>query len=736
MKKYIILLLLVLAGNFVLAEDLYSEYNAPRDVVLYSKATKTISAIDPNSITAKKNSSYPGYRGSNQLVIYTRAYGDRTNTNEFGAEAIVKDNVVVALSGADSLIPKDGIVISGHGSAKTWINKNIIVGTKIYINKENNTITAYTTSESYIYGAKECLKEVKDVMDYYKKNEEKYNSKNIEDCVQSSESCIKKAEKHPAQVKEYSELAIEYANKALAMSVPYKSSELRGVWIRPTCKTKEDVVYVVSKLADAGINNIFLETYYHGMTIFPSRTMVRYGFVEENPIFGNLDVLQTFIDEAHKRNIKVNIWFETFYVGNKRPESNKKSILAVSPTWTNLTKKSYDSDKPVQCASEHNGYFLDPSNPEVQTFLIQLVCEIIYKYQPDGINMDYIRYPQSVVPRAVGSDANAWGYTLCARNEFKSIYGVDPVSINPGDACWQAWNNYRRDKVTAFVKRMSKVCRSNKVDLTAVIFPGKYTALENKHQDWEVWTANDYIDGFTPLFLTCDPVTAADMMKSVMRFKNPKTKMYAGLFIAFMNGSQTDLVRQIHEARKLKIDGFSMFDYAHFQDCYINTLKESISTPPPQNTKKKKKVRKVKKSASANNTQQMSNIKPVSEVKPMTKREMKEKLKNDKKQAKIKIKEQNAAVKKAAAEKKQAEADKKKAEKLKIKQEKEKKKLELKKQKKKKKKQKLEKKKLKKEEDAKKKQQLKEKNISKNKAVTEKTETENKTENKTEPEKK
>ena len=60
----------------------------------------------------------------------------------------------------------------------------------------------------------------------------------------------------------------------------------------------------------------------------------------------------------------------------------------------------------------------------------------------------------------------------------------------------------------------------------------------------------------------------------------------------------------------------------------------------------------------------------------------------------------------------------------------------LKKQKEEIKKQKLEKKKLKKEEDAKKKQQLKEKNISKNKAVTEKTETENKTENKTEPEKK
>lgn len=605
------LFIIVIIGCFIFgikasAEDVYTEYFAPRDVVVYTKSTRTINSIDPNSVTAKKNMYYPGFRGSNQLVVYTPAYGNKTNTNEFGAEAIVKNNTVVALSGADSLIPKNGVVISGHGSAKTWINKNIIVGTKIYINQETNTITAYTTSESYIYGAKECLKEVKDVMSYYEKEEDNYNKKSIEECVKSAENCIKKAEHNPAQVREYSQLAIEYANKALAMSVPYKESEVRGVWIRPDVKTKEDVVYIVSKLADAGINNIFLETYYHGMTIFPSKTMVKYGFIEENPIFGNLDVLRTFIDEAHKRNVKVNIWFETFYVGNKRPEANKKSILAVNPSWANLTKKAYDSDKPVSCTAEHNGYFLDPSNPEVQTFLLQLVCEIIYKYQPDGINMDYIRYPQSTPPKAAGSEASAWGYTCCAREDFKATYGVDPVCLTPCDSCWQTWNDYRRGKITEFVRRMSKICRSNKVNLTAVIFPGKYTALENKHQDWEVWTANDYIDGFTPLFLTCDPVTASDMMKGIVRYKNPKTKLYAGLFIAFMNGSQTDLVRQIHEMRKLKLDGFSMFDYAHFQDKYITTLKESISTKPPVQTKKKRK--KIKKKQKVQGEQESNTV--------------------------------------------------------------------------------------------------------------------------------
>jgi hypothetical protein len=128
--------------------------------------------------------------------------------------------------------------------------------------------------------------------------------------------------------------------------------------------------------------------------------------------------------------------------------------------------------------------------------------------------------------------------------------------------------------------------------LTAVIFPNKYSALENKHQDWAVWSANNYIDGFTPLFLTCDPATASDLMKGVIKNKNAKTKLYAGIFVTFMNGSQSDLIRQIHEARKVNIDGFSIFDYAHFSDSYISTLKESVCTPPPPQKKTKSKSKK------------------------------------------------------------------------------------------------------------------------------------------------
>ena len=43
-----------------------------------------------------------------------------------------------------------------------------------------------------------------------------------------------------------------------------------------------------------------------------------------------------------------------------------------------------------------------------------------------------------------------------------------------------------------------------------------------------------------------------------------------------MNGADTDLIKQIHEARKYNLDGLIIFDYAHLGDNYVETLTQSI----------------------------------------------------------------------------------------------------------------------------------------------------------------
>lgn len=554
----------------------FKPYELKDGEILFNNSQKSVNSIDPNEINNKTGSFFPGARGVNQLVIYTPSYGTRTNTNEFGAEAIVDGNTVSELSGADSLIPQNGIVISGHGTAKTWMNASLKVGTKVYVDRVNSMVYSYTTSESYLYESEKKIAEAEDMIKYYKSQNENYNSKVPESYIDEAKDFIKKAQRNPDQIQKYSQLAINASNDALKSVLPYKAGELKGVWIRPVEMNAQQIAQTLDRLKNTGIDNIFLETYFHGTTIFPSKTMQSYNFKSQNDNFSGFDPLKIWISEAHKRGIKVNIWFETFYAGTDNPQYNTSSILGQCPSWGNKTKK--DADLPIisKSTSEHNGYFLDPANQEAQDFLAKLVKEIITDYKPDGINLDYIRYPQSVSK----AENSSWGYTAYARDEFNSLYGVDPVTLTRTDPLWSAWENYRRAKVSQFVKRIGQMCKAYNTYLTTVIFPDRFAALDTKQQDWKTWSQNGYVNGFTPLFLTCDAKMLNNMMQDIIRAKSPSTDLYAGLFVTFMGGADEDLIREIYEARKLNAKGIIVFDYAHLSDKYAETLAASVFASP------------------------------------------------------------------------------------------------------------------------------------------------------------
>lgn len=577
------------------AENAFEPLLLNSSEIVFKQVSRQINVIDP-TLTA---SYFPGGRGTNQLVIYTPNYGIHTGTNEFGTEAVIEGNTVTKLSGADSTIPINGLVISGHGNAKNWITQNITVGSKVYVDIFSKTITVYTTSDSYMFEARAKIKEALEMINYYKNSLPTYNYIKPEKHIQNAENYLKIAEKEKQNssiLQQYTGEAIDEAGMAIKTSLPYVENELKGVWIRPTEKTPEQIISTLDNLKTNGFNSVFLETYFHGKTIFPSQTMNRYGFTVQNEIFEGFDPLEIWVKEAHKRDIKIHIWFQSFYVGNKPPMSEPSSILAIHPDWGNKTKRLAFVPGATKSVSEHNGYFLDPANPEVQTFLQDLIKEIITTYKPDGINLDYIRYPNA----NAGNDMNAWGFTEYARNDFKLLYGVDPVDLTTADVQWYDWNQYRRNNVTSFVRKIGKLGKEHNTYISAVIFPDLASALASKQQDWRTWSVKQYIDGFTPLFLTYDSKMLSSMMNDVMNVKSPNTDLYAGLFVTFMGGASEDLIRQIFETRKMNVNGVILFDYAHTTPVYTSTLMASAFNSMQSKTyvaqkAKKKEIPKEKK---------------------------------------------------------------------------------------------------------------------------------------------
>jgi lysophospholipase L1-like esterase len=87
---------------------------------------------DADKVNPATQAGFPGGRGENELVVFTNAYGqERTGTNQWGSEAVVVEGVVTQSGGNDNVIPSNGMVISGHGSAANWIAFNLTPGTRV-----------------------------------------------------------------------------------------------------------------------------------------------------------------------------------------------------------------------------------------------------------------------------------------------------------------------------------------------------------------------------------------------------------------------------------------------------------------------------------------------------------------------------------------------------------------------------------------------------------------------------
>ena len=100
--------------------------------VFFQQAALAIKTVTISGVT-KTLTGTNIKRTTNALVLYSSTFGYRTKTNAFGAEAVVVDGKVTKLeNGVGNIaIPPNGIVLSGHGTSRTWLLKYAKVGAEV-----------------------------------------------------------------------------------------------------------------------------------------------------------------------------------------------------------------------------------------------------------------------------------------------------------------------------------------------------------------------------------------------------------------------------------------------------------------------------------------------------------------------------------------------------------------------------------------------------------------------------
>lgn len=340
---------------------------------------------------------------------------------------------------------------------------------------------------------------------------------------------------------------------------------LKGIWHRPNVGKNEtnlaELCQVIDRFARAGINTVFLETFYHGKAVFKTEKAPYHTGLREYSYGDYPDYLTAFVTEADKRGIKVHAWVQDFYVGFLEDFE----FVVNHQSW--LLINQHGGIRHTTEGQGFGGYiFLDPANPEVRAFLVDLYDELLTKFPLiAGINLDYIRYPISELEEDTDT-----GYTELCMEEFakKQNLTLDPSrkredlveQIKEKDLLAQ-WTAHRAYYITWFVRSVCEMIHQKhpgKIASTAV-FSELAAAYRMKKQTISVWLEKKYIDMVTPMVYFYEADKVFEAVKGMKAMCNG-IHCYTGLYTTYHDQSSTELAEHIAASERAGAEGFVLFD--------------------------------------------------------------------------------------------------------------------------------------------------------------------------------
>ena len=255
--------------------------------------------------------------------------------------------------------------------------------------------------------------------------------------------------------------------------------ETRGVWLT---NIDSDVLFsadktseAMAKLAELHFNTVYPTVWNWGYTLYPSAVAKATTGIELDPEPGlqNRDVLQEIIQEGHQQGMAVIPWFE---FGFMAPADSQLALL--HPEW--LTTRA-NGDAIWWEGKTHQRVWLNPLNPEVQTFIGDLLVELVTNYEVDGIQLDdHFGYPSEL-----GYDP----YTV-------ELYRAEHQGQNPPEEFKDPdWVRWRADKITEYVESLFVRIKSANPDAIVSVSPNPQNfSLNSFLLDWQTWERKGLIE--------------------------------------------------------------------------------------------------------------------------------------------------------------------------------------------------------------------------------------------------
>lgn len=338
----------------------------------------------------------------------------------------------------------------------------------------------------------------------------------------------------------------------------YPKEEVRAVWVttiwnidwpKTTGESAQKIELqgILDSLVDANFNTIYFQSRVRGDVNYSSaiEPWARWfsGTSGQSP---GWDPLEYVIEQAHLRGMEVHAWFVTYNVhsGTSAPTSSQH-VANQHPSW--ITQWVSSSGTTL--------WWLNPGVPQVKDYLVSLVTELVNSYEIDGIQFDYIRYPDDNFNDAAQYNTYGNGMTLA---------------------------DWRRENINQFVREAYDTIQELKPDVKVGSAPiGIYQNITNAtgweayheiYQDSRQWMTENKHDYLCPqIYWDINTNPMFNVLVDDWVQNSNSRHIYPGIaaYRMLANGWQAaEILNQVDGARNNQGDGQAMFSA---YDIYSNT---------------------------------------------------------------------------------------------------------------------------------------------------------------------
>ncbi|HIE10334.1 MAG TPA: hypothetical protein EYP62_01830 [Kiritimatiellae bacterium] len=259
--------------------------------------------------------------------------------------------------------------------------------------------------------------------------------------------------------------------RAYAAAVIPFDFPMRGVWIRPAgVGYGDEWNRTCRRLARYGINTIFLlsatagTAHYPSAVLPPSEILRRYG-----------DQVAACLKAARRYRISVHAWIMCWHLEGASSELIRKCRREGRV-------QTDESGRPLD--------WLSPADERNRTRMLQVVQELVRRYELAGVHLDYIRFASAradfspAVRRRYESAFRRWGDRWPPLLSRREEFGRWKVSL-----------------VDDFVREVSRTVRALRPDIrvSAAVFPEYPQCVRDVGQDWVRWVKRGWVDFVCPM---------------------------------------------------------------------------------------------------------------------------------------------------------------------------------------------------------------------------------------------